>query len=71
MFDPTLVDLPIVSSCKALLQKNLTLRKVFKFKEYAKSKYAKTLEGIQVVNLAYNEGFWSDVEVYIAFFNHS
>ena len=42
MFDPTLVDLPIVSYCKTLLQKKLTLRRVFKVKEYAKSKYAKT-----------------------------
>ena len=71
MFDPTLVDLPIVSSGKTLLQKKLTLRRVFKVKEYAKSKYAKTSKGIQVSNIAYNEDFWSDVEVEITFLNHS
>ena len=66
-----MVGLPIVSSCKALLQKSLTLRRVIKVKEYAKSKYAETSKGIQVANLAYNEGFWSDVEVDITFLNHS
>ena len=53
-------------SLQSVVQQKINLKRMFLGPEWMASKHSKTLEGIEIVSLVFNDGFWKDAEEIIA-----
>eukprot|EP00253_Pinus_taeda_P002771 PITA_02771 len=53
-------------SLQCVVEQKINLKRMFLGPKWMASKYSKTLEGIEIVALVFNDGFWKDVEETIA-----
>ena len=53
-------------SLQSVVQQKINLKRMFLGPEWMASKHSKTLEGIEIVALVFNDGFWKDAEEIIA-----
>jgi len=49
-----------------MVEQKINLNRMFLGPEWMASKHSKTLEGIEIVALVFNDGFWKDAEEIIA-----
>ena len=49
-------------SLQSVVQQKINLKRMFLGPEWTASKHSKTLEGIEIVSLVFNDGFWKDTK---------
>ena len=53
-------------SLQFVVEQKINLKRMFLGPKWMGSKHSKTLEGIEIVALVFNDGFWKDAEEIIA-----